>query len=401
MSSDHTSGWRHDAGDGRTVFATRLVVVAAVALVLAIAYPKVRTAYLTAGVLAEMLELPVRPLSRHGPPPRRASTTYGAQSPDRMDLYYPADSKPDRSRPAVVLSLGIHPLPLDHPDVIRIAEGIARVGVVVAVPESTALRETRVTPEEPERLADAFLVVSRLPDVDPDRIGMAGFSAGASIALVAAADPRIAGSVAFLSAFGAYADAETLIVDVATRSVERGGLVSPWPAEPGIRRDVAALVVNALPSSAERDRLASLLEPIVASETAPTGPRPDVLASLADAEVRAVYRLFTSSTRSDAQAAIADASDALRVPLAGISPVRVAPRIRAPTYLLHGRGDVAIPVTHAKMIADALPAGTLRRLTIFELFEHGQPGEGGLRVDDLPDLWQLYGYLHELVALVG
>jgi dienelactone hydrolase/transcriptional regulator with XRE-family HTH domain len=401
MSSDSTSGWRHGAGDRRTVLAVRPLAAGVVVLALLIAYPPVRTAYLSAALLAELLELPVRPLTWHAPAPERISTTYGVPSPDRMDVYYPSGSTPDRSHSAVILSLGIHPLPLDHPDVIRIAEGIARVGVVVAVPESTALRETRVTQQEPERLADAFLVVSRLPDVDPDRIGMAGFSAGASIALVAAADPRIAGGVAFLSAFGAYADAETLIVDVATRSVERGGFVSPWPAEPGIRRDVAALVVNALPPSPDRDRLAVLLDPVIASDQPPAGPDPDIVASLADGDIRAIYRVFTASTRPEARAALGDASEALRMPLAAISPIRVGPRIRAPTYLLHGRGDVAIPVTHAHMIADALSPGTLRRLTVFELFQHGQPGKEGLDVDDLPDLGQLYGYLYDLVALAG
>jgi dienelactone hydrolase len=401
MDADGRVGWRHDAGDRRTVLAARIVLVAAVVLALAMAYPRVRTAYLSAALLAELLELPVRPLSWHAPAPERISMTYGAPSPDRMDVYYPSGSTPDRSRSAVILSLGIHPLPLDHPDVVRIAEGIARIGVVVAVPESTALRETRVTPEEPGRLAEAFVVVSGLPEVDPARVGMAGFSAGASIALVAAADTRITDTVAFLSAFGGYADAETLIVDVATRSVEREGVVTPWSAEPGIRRDIATLVVNALPPSPERDRLAALLEPVIVSDQPPAGPDPDIVASLADGDVRAIYRVFTASTRPEARAALGDASEALRSPLAAISPIRVAPRIRAPTYLLHGRADVAIPVTHAHMIADALPPGTLRRLTVFELFQHGQPGKEGLDADDLPDLGQLYGYLYDLVALAG
>lgn len=377
----------------------RLVVVGVLAIAVALAYPRVRTGLLTVGLLAEVLELGARPLSMLFPAPHRVSTTYGTTAPDRMDIYHPSGVQADRSRAAVVLSLGVHPLPLDHPDVMRIAGGIARLGVVVGVPESTALRETRVTPEEPGRLAEAFLVVASLPEVDPDRIGLAGFSAGASIALIAAADPRIADRVSFLSSFGGYADAETLIVDVATRTVERHGTVTAWPAEPGIRRDVAALVVNALPPSAERDRLAGLLPPIVGSDQPPLGPDPDVLASLADVDVRAVYRIFSSRSRSEARVAIAEAGDALRLRLTAISPVAVASRIRAPVLLLHGEGDVAIPVSHAHLIADALPDGVLRRLTVFQVFQHGQPGNDGLGLGELPDMWQLYTYLHDLVAI--
>jgi dienelactone hydrolase len=317
-----------------------------------------------------------------------------------MDLYYPAPVQPDRSRPAVVLSLGIHPLPLDHPDIVRVAAGIARLGVVVGVPESSALRETRITPDEPRRFAEAFQVVLGLPEVDPERVGIAGFSAGASVAIVAAADPHIADGVAFLSAFGGYADAEMLIVDVATRTVERNGVVMPWPAEPGIRRDVAALVVNELPQSAERDRLAELIAPSVASDQPPSGPDPEVVHSLVNPDARAVYRLFTAASRPDARAAMADVGDSLRVPLAAISPVAAAARVRAPTYLLHGEGDRAIPVTHAYLLADALPDGVVRRLTVFRLFQHGQPGAEGLGLAELPDVWQLYAYLYDLVAHV-
>ena len=373
--------------------------VTAIAIIAFVTVPAVRTAVRTAGLLAELLELGVRPLSAVTPTPIRTTTSYGTPIPDRMDVYLPADARTDRSRAAVVLSLGIHPLPLDHPDVIRVAEGIARLGVVVGVPESTALRETRVTTEEPGRLAEAFLVVAGLPQVDPARMGLAGFSAGASIALVAAADPRIADSVAYVSSFGAYADAETLLVDVATRTTEVGGVVAPWAPEIGIRRDVAALMIGAIEPSPERDRLAAVLEPVVGAETAPRGPDGGTLATFTHPDVRAAYLLFTSPTRADARAAIAGATTDVRAPLVAISPLSVAPSIRSRVFLLHGEADTSIAVSHARLIAAALPDGRLGRLTIFRLFQHVQPGKGGLGLQDVPDVWELYLYLHDIVAL--
>ncbi len=373
-----------------------LVVVAGVAFVVV---PPFATAVRTAGLLAELLEFGVRPLSASTSAPRRITTTYGSAPADRLDIYLPADAREDGSRAAVVLSLGIHPLSLDDPDVSRIAGGIARLGLVVGVPESSALRESRVTPDEPGRLAEAALVVTSRPEVDPRRVGMAGFSAGASVALVAAADPRIAHRLAFVSAFGGYGDAETLLVDVTTRTQESAGEVIPWAAEPYVRRDVAALLIGAIPPSAERDRLAALVDPVVESELAPSGPDAAVLSTLGEPDVRAAYRLLAASSRGDAEAALASFSAEVRRTLAAISPVSAAPGIRARVFLMHGESDRSIPVSHVHHIAEALPAGSLARLTVFDLFQHVQPGKDGLTLEQVPDLWQLYLYLHDLVAL--
>ncbi len=341
----------------------------------------------------------MRPLAATTSEPRRITTTYGSAPADRLDIYLPADAREDGSRAAVVLSLGIHPLSLDDPDTSRIAGGIARLGLVVGVPESSALRESRVTPDEPGRLAEAVLVVAARPEVDPTRVGLAGFSAGASVALVATADPRIAERLAFVSAFGGYADAGTLLVDVASRTQESAGEVIPWAAEPYVRRDVAALLIGAIPPSLERDRLAALVEPIVESEDPPSGPDAAVLSTLHDPDVRAAYRLLVASSRAEAEAALGASSAEVRRSLAAISPVAAAPRIQAKVFLMHGESDRSIPVSHVHHIAQALPAGSLARLTVFDLFQHVQPGKDGLTLEQLPDLWQLYRYLHDLVAL--
>jgi hypothetical protein len=125
-----------------------LLVLSAVGFVVA---PSIRTATRTALLVPELLGLSVRPLSAVAPEPRRVTIAYGTPHPDRLDLYVPGDARPGERRPAVVLELGIHPQPLDHPDVVEVASAIARTGVVVAVPDSTALRESRVEPTEAGR----------------------------------------------------------------------------------------------------------------------------------------------------------------------------------------------------------------------------------------------------------
>jgi dienelactone hydrolase len=324
-----------------------------------VAWPPVLTATRTTLLLAEMVEMPVQPLGLVTAEPRRLTVTYGEPA-DRLDVYLPADADPAAPRPAVILALGVHPQPVDSPDVVRIASAIARIGVIVGVPDSTALRELRLGPDEPAHLADAVLALSTLREVDHHRVGLAGFSAGASIALIAAADPRVAPRLAYVSAFGGYADAATLLVDVASRTTVLDGDVMPWVPDDGIARDLRALAGDA-------------------------------------AGEEAAHRLFDARTRQDAQGVVDALPADTRGLLSAVSPTDHVGGIRAPVYLLHGATDTAIPISHAYLLRDALDE-RVARLTVFGRFGHGQPGENGLGPDDVPDLWALLLHLHDVVA---
>jgi dienelactone hydrolase len=358
--------------------------------------PPFRTAVRTVALVPELLDLPVRPLSALIPAPALTTTSYGSP-PDRLDIYVPQGATDSDPRPAVVLALGVHPPPLEDPEVVRLATSIARLGVVVAVPDSTELRLTRVLPTEPAHLADAVLVTAARPEVDPQRVGLAGTSAGASIALIAAADPRISADLRFVSAFGGYADAETLLVDVATRTTLAEDQVRSWSPDAGIRRDVLELLIAAVEPEAARAPLRDLIAPFVSADDPPLGSDPQVAARL-EGDARAGYMLFTARDRAAARAAIDAATPSLRGHLAGISPINHLDGIRAPVYLLHGDADVAIPVEHAVLLAEGLAGDRLGRFTRFGRFEHERPGEGGLGLEDLPDVWSLTLHLNDIVA---
>ncbi|CAN5688164.1 hypothetical protein BH23CHL7_BH23CHL7_13710 [soil metagenome] len=322
--------------------------------------PPIQTATRTVVLLPELIELPLRPLSLVTSQPVRETTSYGEPA-DRLDIYLPADAQPDGRHPAVVLVLGVHPQPLDSPDVVRIASSMARLGVVVGVPDSAALRETRIEPTEPAHLADAVLAVARRPEVDRRRVGLAGFSAGASVALIAAADPRIARELRFVSSFGAYSDAMTLLIDVATRTSYLGGEQVPWPADAGITADLRALFLRT------------------------------------SGDQQLTDELFAQTNRPAARAVIEDHAGWLVADLEQVSPIAFADRIRAPVFLLHGDGDNAISVAHSIELEQAL-GDRVVKFTRFGQFGHGQPGQEGLGLGDAPDIWALLLYLHEVVA---
>ncbi len=365
------------------------------AVVLLPLWPPARTTILSAALVVELLDLGPRPLSLFAAEPRRETTSYGEPA-DRLDLYVPYGASAANPVPAVVLELGVHPPPLDDAAVTGVARAISRLGVVVAVPDSAALRGLVVSAAEPSHLADAYLLVAARPDVDPARVGLAGFSAGASIALAAAADDRIAAEVRFVSAFGGYASAERLLVDVATRTSQQGDSVVPWPPDSGIRRDVIALAINALSDEVDRTQLRYALAPVIEGADPATAFDAEAAGTLSG-EARQIYDLFTSPSRQAAQAAVAGLSPGLRDELAAISPDAFADRVLAPVYILHGRPDTAIPVVHAALIAQAI-GDNVAELTLFGEFGHGQPGEGGIAVDDIPDVVSLGLYLRSIVA---
>ncbi|HET7676903.1 MAG TPA: hypothetical protein VFK38_03550 [Candidatus Limnocylindrales bacterium] len=378
-----------------------LVLVAAVGFV---ALEPVRAGFLTMALVPDLLDAGPRPLSALAPPPERTSVAYGAARSDRLDLYLPAGE--GARRPAVLLVLGVNRVALDHPVVVRVATAIARLGVVVAVPESAELKAGRLAPDEVGHLVEAFEAVSARREVLPDRIGLVGVSAGGSLALLAAADARIADRVAWVNAFGAYGDAATLMSEIATRRIVVEGTGRSWQPGELTRGIFRELLVAVVAEAAARDprlqdprllaELRARLEPIVAGD----GPTPDdfdpALAERLQGDALAVYRLVTAPDRATADAALAMLSEPAQALLRDLSPVRAAGRIRAPVWLMHDQGDDAIPISQLGPLREAIPPDRLRAATVFDLFDHVQP-RGGVGAEALPELLRLWGHVREVL----
>jgi hypothetical protein len=114
-------------------------------------------------------------------------------------------------------------------------------------------------------------------------------------------------------------------------------------------------------------------------------------------EARAAYRLLTASSRAEAEAVIGGAPAELRADLAAVSPTRSSSSIRGDVYLMHDEADDAIAVSHVHEIGRHVPPDRLRRLTVMRLFRHIQPEEGGVGLDDAPELWKLFLHLQDVL----
>jgi hypothetical protein len=381
-----------------------LLVIAVIATAAFVVVRPVRVSVLSVALVPELLNQGPRPLSAFTPTPRRESITYGAEVRDRMDLYLPGTSPADLSTPAryptVMLVLGVNPLPLDDARVVRTATAIARLGVVVAAPESDRLRNWRLDPGEAPHLVEAFEAVAARPEVDPDRIGMAAFSVGAAIALIAASDPRIAERVRWINAFGGFGDAEALLVESATRRIVVDGVERPWKMGELAREMFLRTVARLASDEAEGERIAGEVEAIVLGD----GPTPETFdpsfaASLTGADSQAAYRLATSVDRATAAAAVAALSPEKHAVLRGISPNEAVAGLRAPIYLMHDTGDTAIPFSQFEPLALAVPRSLIRRVTPFTFFDHVQPG-ASLGPSALAEVGKLQAHLNDVLNVV-
>lgn len=323
--------------------------------------PMARAWLMMTVLLPELLDLPgPRPIVLVTGAPTRVEERLGGAT---LDVYAPAGPGP---RGGLVMTLGVHPVDKRAPIVVRVAEGLARVGLAVAVVQSDALMADRIEPDEPANLVLAVEHLRAMPRVDPERVGLMGFSAGASIAFLAATDPRIADGVPALLWLGGYADAVELVGEVARREYQDRGVVVPWAPHELTSMVFRKQLVDALPDPADRAALAAL------------GPAPSTAPARADgrplgAEAQAVAALLTASEPSAIEAALDRLPRDLIARLRAVSPLDRAADVRARVYVLVDRGDALVPYVHSRRLANALPDGRLARYVELDLFEHVQP----------------------------
>jgi pimeloyl-ACP methyl ester carboxylesterase len=344
---------------------SRLVALAVVVLVAFALTPPGRSAVMAALLLPHFFPGGVpRPLRLFTPAPS-VQTVEVPGAPGRMvaDLYLPVGAG---RHPAMVLLLGVNPLPRDHEQVTTLADGIARAGIATVVAESDALLGGEIRPEEVDNLVALFEYLERHQAIDPQRIGFSGFCVGAVLELLAASDPRIADRVAYVNAFSVYADPIDVLKAILTRSMPVPEGRAPWTPSDLTREIFIKEAIATLP--AQRDR--ALLARELIEGTTLTAQEIESLSSGAT-HLRELLTTRDPERVETLSAALpADIVTALR----RLSPAATVPRLRATTFLMHDQNDTYLPVSGARQLAALLPRETSGRYSEFRLFAHVVPG---------------------------
>src|SRR5688500_15652454 len=379
----------------------RIGLVLLVLAVVGVAWEPTRVAIQTAVMLPNLLDAGPKPLNLFSEDPVRSSLPYRVPDdggePDLAELWLPAWASAERPAGAMLLVFGVNNLGRNHPAIERVADGLARTGVAVLVPDSRTPLEGRLEVGEIDGVVRAFQLLAARPEVDRDRIGIFGFSVGGSLALLAARDPRIAEQIRWVNPFGAFADAATYMASVAAHAyVGPEGEPIAWEPTQLAREVFLRFVLAQVPEEADRLALEGALGlPILAGER----PAPDAIlrTSLDGAAGRTVHDLLTAVDLPTADAAIAALPPSSLAFIDAISPARHLDGLSADVHLMHETEDHHVPFVESRALAVTLePTGLLKEHTEFRLFDHVQPDDLDL-IAAAPELVKLLLHVRTLM----
>ena len=351
--------------------------------------PQARAGFHTVLFVTQTLDLPVKPQSWFTREPVRHEAVYGSfEASDVADVYRPPG---DSRRAAVLLSIGAGQTGLGDETVTNLGYALARAGFVTMLHWSPDLgRDADIQLDDPDKLVRAFEYLAAQVYVDPERVGLGGFSVGGSFAMVAAADSRIRDDVHFINAFGPYFDLETLLLEAVSRSVVENGERTPW--EPH------SLTMRVLGHE--------LIETVDDPEDARVLTRhylDDMQATLAELQGlsqrgRIVARMLDGVTPQEADELYAALPPDFREGLAEISPSNHIEEMPARILVMHDRYDRHVPVGESRRLVEAVGDRDDFRYTEFLTFNHTIPGEGGLW-DRLAQAFRLSRHMYDLIRI--
>ena len=274
-----------------------------------------------------------------------------------------------------------------HPSLDRFARAMAASGAAVLVPDLPEWRRLRVAPGATvETIRSAVLELDSRGLTEPGRIGVMGFSFGATQALVASTDPALHGHLAGVAAWGGYGDFRRVTRFMFLGEHELDDASYRAEPDPYGRWILAGNYLTLLPEHRDDDALADAVlglaleagrQRIMSWDPAMDPVKAAARASL-DERQRAVFDLVAPP--ADRPLALGD-RERLRAVMDRMIDAAVAseplleaapyfPRVPVPVFLAHGRGDRLMPWTEMIRIRRALPPGRLTRSGITSLFSH-------------------------------
>jgi hypothetical protein len=264
------------------------------------------------------------------------------------DIYLP---KGVRQAAFVILFPGFTPEGAHDRRLVNLARSFAGAGIGVAVPDSYTIREKTFSRDDIDRIKDTFYFLREREYVDPERIGLCGFSVAGSYVLRAASE--LGSRPIFVVSLGGYFDLGELFMEVISRKAVYKGKERSW--EP-----------NSLPKEIVHKVLSEQMGEESAEELLSKG-------DLTFYEVQKKFRLL---------------SQEFLYTLNYLSPSPVISRIRTRVFLMHDKNDGLIPVEESRKIRDALPKDIPVYHSEFSILHHVTP-TSFLNIEIVKFTWQV------------
>jgi pimeloyl-ACP methyl ester carboxylesterase len=271
--------------------------------------------------------------------------------------------------PAVVFVNGATRAGRHHEKVQRLANGLARAGFLVVVPDLPGLRSGTITPETAAATARVARATSEREDVRDGKIALYGVSVGATLALLAAESPVLEGRVTVVGGEAPWVDLER-VIRLATTGLYDS---KRYEVDPYVRLAIARSL-----ASRGHPRLLDQLETIDDDD-------PQPLASLRGRG--ALVRLLRNRDPARFHELYARLPARSRRFVELLSPLRRANRLRMPLELATAPHDKYFPPAESRAFARAAPDV---RVTVTSTLDHAVPS---LSFGDFGDLARFDGFV--------
>ncbi|MEC9309470.1 MAG: hypothetical protein VX966_08190 [Chloroflexota bacterium] len=345
-----------------------LVLLIGIAVTLVLISPQGRSGFHTILFVLQMLDSPIKPQQWLVAQPTRYETVYSTPTGQMMsDIYRIPD---DRKRAGILLFLGANAAGKEDPDVIKLGDALARSGFVVMFHWSQSMGlQNNLDPQEIENLVWAFQYLRDLEFVNPNNVGIGGFSVGGSFALVAASDSRIRDDIAFVNSFGGYYDAHDLFLQIATRSIITRSKTIDWNVDELTWKVFVNELIESLDNQTDREIL-------MERYTKGYEPVDSNLGQLSEEAIK-IVTLIEGTSQGEASDIISDLPERLRVDLDRISPRNYLGEVKADILIMHDSGDTLIPVSESRKLLVDLRERSGFHYTETSIFDHVRPSRSG------------------------
>lgn len=303
----------------------------------------------------------------------------------------------------------------EHPSLVRFARSMARAGNIVMIPEIPEWMDLRIAPAITlSTIRAAVRTLRSREDVLTGRVGLIGFSFGATQALNAAADPGTAALLSGIAAWGGYCDLRRVCRFGLTGLHEFNGVTYQTTPDPYGTWIMAGNYLPLTPGHEDSRAVADALHAL-ALEAGERGtyagdPIYDVSKRRLRAELPASQRdLFgllapeTTITRRDTERLLELAERLADAALSAeplLDPRPQLPRVTTPVLFAHGRDDRLIPFSETVDLARRVPDAAVRSVTVTSLFQHSGGTQSGLGpIGYAREAARFLGLLHRLLRL--
>lgn len=297
--------------------------------------------------------------------------------------------------PTIVFLNGVTRRGRRHPTVRGLAEGLARAGYRVLVPDLPGLALGEIT----ERTVRASIAVSlraaRSGEARRGRVALFGVSAGGSLGLLAAEEPALAGRVSVVGGIAPYTDLKEVILLATTGYHHEGGRLVRYEAKPFMALVIARSLVAALPAGVDRAVLLDRVRGVGDEARRPLDVLRRPLAVPLSREARALLALLRNRDPRRFEGLFRSLSPRQQAGIRRLSPLHRAGRLGAPVELVTAPHDKYFPPDESRLLVRRAPRA---RLTVTTALGHAVPK---LSLDDLIGLLRLNGALVRALHAAG